>query len=89
MTLHDYLLQHLNHTAMIAISVDSKSSVQYNYWNWLHNQGQLHLLKNDMSIGHVLHGGSIQENEDGSLLYSSNLYPKSCILNFYFGGVNP
>lgn len=86
MTFHDYLLKHLDHTVTIILSQKDNTSFQYNYWNWLHSIGQLHLLKDDMSIGHILHSGSVNENEDGSILYTSSLFPKSCIINFYFGG---
>jgi|LakMenEpi03Aug12_release.lakeMendotaPanAssembly.Ray.scaffolds.fasta_scaffold618466_3 hypothetical protein len=87
MTLHDYLLKNLEQTVMIALSVDNQSPVQYNYWNWFHDKSQLHLLKEDYSIGHILHTGSVTMNDDGSINHVSKYHPKECILNFYFGGV--
>jgi len=86
MTFHNYLLKTLDHTAMIALSIDNKSSIQYNYWNWFHTTGEFHLIKDDFSIGHILHQGSIIENNDGSISFQSQYFPKNCVLNFYFGG---
>jgi hypothetical protein len=34
-----------------------------------------------------LHGGTISENEDGSVVFSSKNHPCKLILNFYFGKV--
>lgn len=87
MTLHDYLLKKLDNTAMISLAVDTEKPHQYNYWNWFHQTGQLHLLKDDYTIGHIIHGGSITENDDGSITHTSQHHPKHCQLNFYFGGV--
>jgi hypothetical protein len=86
MTFHDYLLKRLENTAMISLAVDGGEPFQYNYWNWFHQQSQFHLLTDDMRIGHILHNGFIQENEDGSVTFTSSLHPKKCSLNFYFGG---
>jgi hypothetical protein len=86
MTFHDYLLKRLENTAMVALVIDGGEPFQYNYWNWFHQHSQFHLLTDDMRIGHILHHGSIQENEDGSVTFTSSLHPKKCILNFYFGG---
>ena len=86
MTFHDYLLRHLENTAMISLSIEGGEPFQYNYWNWFHQQSQLHLLTDDMRIGHIIHHGSVTENEDGSILHDSKYHPKKCIINFYFGG---
>lgn len=86
MTFHDYLLQNLEQTAMISLSVDGGEPFQYNYWNWFHANGQFHLLKDDCSIGHILHSGSVSKQDDGSILLKSEYHPKQCVLNFYFGG---
>lgn len=86
MTLHDYLLQNLSSTVMISMTVDEGESFQYNYWNWFHQFSQLHLLKNDFSIGHIIHTSSITINEDGSITHTSEYHPKNCKFNFYFGG---
>lgn len=89
MILHDYLRRHLDATVMIDLSIDEKESFQYNYWNWFHTQGELHLLRDDMTIGHIIHPGSVTENDDGSLSFTSSFFPKKCRINFYFGGVIP
>lgn len=86
-TLHNYLLKNLNQTVMIHLSINDKESFQYNYWNWFTQDNQLHLLRDDYSIGHIIHTGSITENEDGSISHSSIHYPKQSVMNFYFGGV--
>jgi hypothetical protein len=86
MTLHDYLVKNLDHTAMISLAVDDSEPFQYNYWNWFHQIGQLHLLKDDYTIGHILHCGLITENDDGGVTHTSKYHPKNCQLNFYFGG---
>ena len=87
MTFHDYLLQNLEQTAMISLSVDGGESIhQYNYWNWFHSNGQFHLLKDDFSIGHILHSGSVSKQDDSSIVLNNNHHPKRCMLNFYFGG---
>jgi hypothetical protein len=88
MTFHDYLTKNLNQTVMITLSIDNAEPLQYNYWNWFHQLGEFHLLKNDYSIGHILYCGAITENNDGSILHSSKHYPKQSIMNFYFGGVS-
>lgn len=84
--LHFYLNEHLSSTVMISLSVDDNESFQYNHWNWLHEVSELRLLKDDFSIGHIIHTGSIEVRDDGSLLHSSKYHPKLCVLNFYFGG---
>lgn len=89
MTLHDYLVKNLQSTVMIALSVDETGSYQYNYWNWFHQIGQLHLLKDDYTIGHIIHGGTATVQDDGSILYESKYFPKQCKMNFYFGGAIP
>jgi hypothetical protein len=71
---------------MVSLSVDDQEPFQYNYWNWLHEKAQLHLLKNDYSIGHILYTGSVTVQGDGSVKHSSKYHPKECVLNFYFGG---
>lgn len=86
MTFHDYLLRNLEQTAMISLSIDSEQPFQYNYWNWFHNIGQFHLLKDDYSIGHIIHNGSITQQDDSSIVLKSQYHPKQCVLNFYFGG---
>ena len=87
-TLDQYLSENINHIAMISLSVDDSEPFQYNYWNWLKSHNQLHLLKDDYSLGHIIHTGSIISNDDGSISHTSKLYPQNCKLNFYFGGVN-
>lgn len=89
MTLHEYLTKNLQSTVMIALSVDEGGSYQYNYWNWFHQIGQLHLLKDDYSIGHIIHTGSVKSQEDNSVVCESNYYPKQFKLDFYFGGATP
>lgn len=83
MTLYYYLLNHLDQTAMIDLRTGD-DIFQYNYWNLLSN-GQFHLLNDDYTLGHILHSGSISENEDGSIVFSSQYHPTKLILNFYFG----
>ena len=87
--LYNYLNEHLSSTVMISLSIDNAGDFQYNNWNWFHEIGQLHLLKDDFSIGHIIHTGLIEVREDGSLLHSSKYYPKLCVMNFYFGGATP
>jgi hypothetical protein len=87
--LHFYLNEHLSSTVMISLSIDDNESFQYNHWNWLHEISELRLLKDDFSIGHIIHTGSIEVREDGSLLHSSKYNPKISVLNFYFGGATP
>jgi hypothetical protein len=84
--LHFYLNEHLSSTVMISLSIDGNESFQYNHWNWLHEISELRLLKDDFSIGHIIHTGSIEVRDDGSLLHSSKYHPKISVLNFYFGG---
>ena len=84
--LHFYLNEHLGSTVMISLSIDDNESFQYNHWNWLHEISELRLLKDDFSIGHIIHTGSIEVRDDGSLLHSSKYHPKLCVMNFYFGG---
>lgn len=88
MTLDKYLADNLSQTVMIVLSIEDRST-QYNYWNWIQNNNQLHLLNDDMSLGHIVHNGSISQNQDGSITYSSEYYPKNATLNLYFGGVTP
>jgi len=85
MNLDQYLIDNSSQTVMISLTIHDKST-QYNYWNWIGDHDQLHLLNNDMSLGHIIHNGSVNQNDDGSISYSSNYYPKKAILNFYFGG---
>ena len=87
--LHFYLNEHLSSTVMISLSIDDNESFQYNHWNWLHEISELRLLKDDFSIGHIIHTGSIEVRDDGSLLHSSKYHPKLCVMNFYFGGATP
>ena len=87
--LHFYLNEHLSSTVMISLSIDDNESFQYNHWNWLHEISELRLLKDDFSIGHIIHTGSIEVRDDGSLLHSSKYHPKLCVMNFYFGGITP
>ena len=87
--LHFYLNEHLGSTVMISLSIDDNESFQYNHWNWLHEISELRLLKDDFSIGHIIHTGSIEVRDDGSLLHSSKYHPKLCVMNFYFGGATP
>lgn len=86
MTFHDYLLQNLSSTVMISLSVDNNEPFQYNNWNWLWETSQLHLLKDDFSIGHIIHHGYVTVNEDGSISHTSKHHPKDIKMNFYFGG---
>ena len=87
--LHFYLNEHLSSTVMISLSINDNESFQYNHWNWLHEISELRLLKDDFSIGHIIHTGSIEVRDDGSLLHSSKYHPKLCVMNFYFGGATP
>ena len=66
--LHFYLNEHLGSTVMISLSIDDNESFQYNHWNWLHEISELRLLKDDFSIGHIIHTGSIEVRDDGSML---------------------
>jgi hypothetical protein len=83
MIFYDYLKKNLDSTAMITLST-GYDIFQYNYWNWLSN-GQFHLLNDDYTVGHILHDGNIEQNEDGSVVFSANYHPQKLILNFYFG----
>lgn len=89
MTLNEYLNKNLSQIVMITLSTDQQDTCQYNYWNWFPQINQLHLLKNDFSLGHILHDGTISINEDGSLAYKSKYLPKECMINCYFGGSLP
>ena len=86
MTLHDYLLKNLNSVVMISLSIDKHNTVQYNYWNCFVEKGELHLLQDDLTIGHIIHCGSISSNDDGSITHHSKYHPKNINMNFYFGG---
>lgn len=86
MTFHDYLLQNLSSTVMISLSIDNNEPFQYNNWNWLWETSQFHLLKDDFSIGHIIHHGYVTVNEDGSISHTSKHHPKDIKINFYFGG---
>jgi hypothetical protein len=87
MTLHDYLLQNLSSTVMISLAIDNGQPFQYNYWNWFHQTSEFHLLKDDYTIGHIIHTSSVSLNEDGSITHISKYHPKNVIMNFYFGQV--
>jgi len=89
MTFHDYLLQNLSSTVMISLTVDNKGQIQYNYWNWFHQKSEFHLLKDDYSLGHIIHTSSVSLNEDGSITHTSKYHPKNVIMNFYFGQATP
>jgi len=82
MTLHDYLLRNLSSATMISLTVDNKGQIQYNYWNWFHEKSELHLLKDDYSLGHIIHTGSVSINEDGSINHTSKYHPKNTTINF-------
>ena len=86
MILQEYLSENLESTVMIALSIDNSKTFQYNYWNWLTKDNQLHLLCDDFSIGHIIHIESYIINSDGSLSHNSKLHPKKCNMQFYFGG---
>lgn len=93
-TLNEYISANISNTVMISLHIDDNEPFQYNYWNWFNHEypnwqehNQLHLLKDDYSIGHILYNGSITQQDDGSIEYSHLHYPKKCLLNFYFGGV--
>jgi len=87
MTLHNYLLKNLDQTVMIVLAFENSEKFQYNYWNWFHQESQFHLLKDDFTIGHIIHTGAITENEDGSISHNSKYHPQNCNMNFYFGAV--
>ena len=87
MTFHDYLLQNIENTAMIALHTGD-DIFQYNYWNWFHQKGEFHLLNDDYTLGHILHTGNVESADDGSIVYSSHYHPRKLILNFYFGKVS-
>ena len=89
MTLHDYLLQNLQSTVMISLTIDNGQPIQYNYWNWFYQTSEFHLLKDDYSLGHIIHTSSVSLNEDGSITHTSNYHPKNVIMNFYFGQATP
>jgi len=89
MTLHDYLLKNLPSTVMISLTVDNNQPIQYNYWNWFYQTSEFHLLKDDYSLGHIIHTSSVSINEDGSITHNSKYHPKNVIMNFYFGQATP
>jgi len=89
MTLHDYLLKNLPSTVMISLTVDNNQPTQYNYWNWFYQKSEFHLLKDDYSLGHIIHTSSVSLNEDGSITHTSKYHPKNVIMNFYFGQATP
>ncbi len=89
MTFHDYLLQNLSSTAMISLTINNGQPIQYNYWNWFYQTSEFHLLKDDYSLGHIIHTSSVSLNEDGSITHTSNYHPKNVIMNFYFGQATP
>ena len=84
MTFHDYLLRNLSSATMIYLTVDNNQPIQYNYWNWVYqNQtSEFHLLKDDYSLGHIIHTGSVSINEDGSITHTSKYHPKNTTINF-------
>jgi hypothetical protein len=84
----EYFAENKDSIAMITMSIDDGEPFQYNYWNWVEENKQLILLKDDYSVGHILYNGSLIINDDNSIQYNSEYYPKKCILNFYFGGVS-
>lgn len=84
MTLNDWVTDHLESVAMIELVIDSQS-FQYNYWNWLKQNNQLHLLKDDYSIGHIIHSGTVFSSDDGGIINESVANPKKCKMNIYFG----
>jgi hypothetical protein len=86
MTLNEYLEKNISNIVMISLSVDDGQFFQYNYWNFLGKENQLHLLKDDYCIGHILHTDSIKINDDGSIIHISRYFPKKSLINFYFGG---
>lgn len=83
MSSHDYLLRNLESTKMITLTVEGKDSIQYRNWNWFHQEGQFHLLRDDFSIGHIIHGGSVVANDDGSVTHTSRYFPKHIVMNFH------
>lgn len=85
-TLNDYLIRNLNNTVMITISIDDVV-FQYNHWNWIREHNEIHFLKDDLTIGHIIYCGNIKENSDGSISHTSAYHPKECVINTYFGGV--
>lgn len=86
MSLNEYLTQQLDHTVMILLSIDNKEIFQYNYWNWVKQTDQLHLLNDNLTIGHIIYTtGIVDNNEDGSISYKSENHPQNCTINFYFG----
>jgi hypothetical protein len=74
---------------MISLTVDNKGQIQYNYWNWFHQKSEFHLLKDDYSLGHIIHTSLVSLNEDGSITHTSKYHPKNVIMNFYFGQATP
>lgn len=74
---------------MISLTIDNSQPIQYNYWNWFYQTSEFHLLKDDYSLGHIIHTSSVSLNEDGSITHISNYHPKNVIMNFYFGQATP
>jgi hypothetical protein len=90
MILNEYLTQQLDNTVMVLLSIDNKEIFQYNYWNWISETNQLHLLNDNLSIVHIIYTtGIIEINENGSISYKSKYHPQNCIINFYFGKAIP
>jgi hypothetical protein len=84
----EYFAENKGSIATITMSIDDGEPFQYNYWNWVEENKQLILLKDDYSVGHILYNGTLIINDDNSIQYNSEYYPKKCILNFYFGGAS-
>ena len=87
MLLNEFLDQKLSFTVMINLKVTanpSDSGFCYTLWNRINDQ--LHLLRSDYTIGHIIHQSDIVVQEDGSLLVTSKYHPENCIMYFYFGG---
>jgi hypothetical protein len=74
---------------MISLAIDNGQPFQYNYWNWFYQTSEFHLLKDDYSLGHIIHTSSVSLNEDGSITHTSKYHPKNVIMNFYFGQATP
>lgn len=83
MTFHDYLRRNLENTAMIHLDTGD-DIFEYNYWNWFHQRFELHLLKDDYTIGHILHDGIVSDDDNGVVMFYSKYHPYKLILNFYF-----
>lgn len=85
-SLNEYLIKNLNNIVMVTLNINDVT-FQYNSWNWIKEYNEIHFLKDDSTIGHILYCGNIEENSDGSILHTSNYHPKKSIINAYFGGV--